>query len=28
MLTFIWEASVYVIMTFVFAHLNLVDGEI
>jgi hypothetical protein len=27
MLTFNWEASVYAIMTFVFEHLNLVDGE-
>jgi len=27
MLTFNWEASVYSIMTFVFEHLNLVDGE-
>ena len=27
MLTFIWEAPVYGIMTFVFEHLNLVDGD-
>jgi len=28
MLTFMWEISVYNIMTFVFEHLNLVDNDV
>jgi hypothetical protein len=28
MLTFMWKASVYGIMTFVFEHLNLVDDDV
>jgi len=28
MLTFMWEASVYGIMIFIFKHLNLVDDDV